>query len=187
MKLLLHTCCTACAIYPYESLLKENIIPTIFFFNPNIHPYREFRKRLASLKEYISQTNAKSIIDEDYRLDWFLQKIVGSGEERCRICYTLRLQETARVAKEKGYDAFSTTLLVSIHQNHKAIKEIGERVAKDTGLIFYYRDWRDGFDYAHKKAKELNFYLQTYCGCIYSEEERYRPSKRRKIRKDFGS
>ena len=185
MNLLLHTCCSACLIYPYESLQKENVTSTILFYNPNIHPYREFRKRLVSLKEYLALIKAPNIIDENYNLDWFLQKVVGSGDKRCKICYTLRLQETARIAKEKGYDAFSSTLLVSIHQDHNAIKEIGEKIAKDTGLIFYYKDWRDGFEYAHQKAKEFNFYMQSYCGCIYSEEERYRPSKRRKIIKKF--
>ncbi len=185
MKLLLHTCCSACLIYPYESLTKENITTTAYFYNPNIHPYKEFRKRLNSFKEYSTNANIKNIIDEDYKLDWFLQKIVGTGENRCTICYTLRLRETAKMAKTKSFEAFSTTLLVSPYQNQEQIRKIGEQIAKETGLIFYYKDWRNGFQYAHQKAKELNLYLQSYCGCIYSEEERYRPSKRKKLKNTY--
>ena len=103
-----------------------------------------------------------------------MQNTIGSLETRCQdYCYPVRLEQTAKYAKENGYEAFSTTLLVSPYQKHEELKNIGEQIAKKYGLQFLYRDFRTGFREGQAKARELGMYMQKYCGCIFSEEERY--------------
>jgi len=190
MKLLIHTCCAPCLILPLRELSKKkDITPTIFFFNPNIHPYQEFNKRLNALKDYVNSVNLSLICDEEYKLDWFLKKILSRSERvnRCQICYEIRLIETAKVAREKNFDAFTTTLLISPYQNFEIINNIGRSLAEKDCLIYLEEDWRPGFREGIKMAKESGMYTQKYCGCIFSEEERFsaRAKKRRKEELDF--
>ena len=181
MKLLLHTCCAPCSVYCIDSLRGENIEPTVYWYNPNIHPYMEYKARRDCLKEYTKSINVKAIFEEEYGLDKFCKNVVKSLETRCQdYCYPLRLEQTAKYAKENGYDAISTTLLVSPYQKHEIIKELGEKIAKKYGLEFVYRDFRIGFRDGQAKARELGLYMQKYCGCIFSEEDRYS----NKIKKD---
>lgn len=174
MKLLLHTCCAPCSVYCIDSLREEGIEPDVYWYNPNIHPYMEYKVRRDCLKEYTKQIQVKAIFEEDYGLVPFCQKVSKHLEARCQMyCYPVRLEQTAKYAKEHGYDAFSTTLLVSPYQKHDIIREIGERVAEKYGLTFLYRDFRVGFRQGQAKARSWGLYMQKYCGCIFSEEMRY--------------
>ena len=174
MKLLLHTCCAPCSVYCIDSLREEGIEPDVYWYNPNIHPYMEYKARRDCLKEYTKQIQVKAIFEEDYGLVPFCQKVSKHLEARCQMyCYPVRLEQTAKYAKEHGYDAFSTTLLVSPYQKHDIIREIGERVAEKYGLTFLYRDFRVGFRQGQAKARSWGLYMQKYCGCIFSEEMRY--------------
>lgn len=174
MNLLLHTCCAPCSVYCIDSLRKEGIEPVSYWYNPNIHPYIEYKTRRDTLKEYSQMENFKLIIEEDYGLDEFCKNVSNDLKNRCKnYCYPVRLEQTAKFARENGFDAFSTTLLVSPYQQHDAIKEIAEQMAKKYGVEFVYRDFRVGFREGQAKARELGLYMQKYCGCVFSEEMRY--------------
>ena len=184
MKLLLHTCCAPCSVYCIDSLRKENIEPTIYWYNPNIHPYMEYKSRRDCLKEYTKQIEVQAIFEENYGLKEFCKNVIDDLQNRCKnYCYKVRLEQTAKYAKENGYDTISTTLLISLYQNHELLKEIGEEVAKKYGLTFLYRDFRVGFREGQAKARELGLYMQKYCGCVFSEEDRYS----KQIEKDKGN
>ena len=174
MKLLMHTCCAPCSVYCIDSLRNEGIEPTVYWYNPNIHPYIEYKTRRDTLKEYTNSINIKAIFEEDYGLDEFCKNVIGDLKNRCQnYCYRVRLEKTAQYAKENGYDTISTTLLVSPYQKHEILKAQGEEIAKKYGLNFLYRDFRVGFREGQAKARELGLYMQKYCGCIFSEEMRY--------------
>ena len=174
MKLLLHTCCAPCSIYCIESLRNEEIEPTVYWYNPNIHPYMEYKQRRDTLLQYTKDIGVKAIFEEEYGLRNFVKKVIEDIDKRCqKYCYRVRLEQTARYAKENNYDAFSTTLLVSPYQNHELLREIGEELAKQYELEFVYRDFRIGFREGQTKARELGLYMQKYCGCVFCEEERY--------------
>ena len=131
MKLLLHTCCAPCSVYCIDSLRKENIEPTIYWYNPNIHPYKEYEARRDCLKEYTENINVEAIFEENYGLREFCKNTVSDLENRCiNYCYRVRLKQTVKYAKENGYDSFSTTLLVSPYQNQEAIKQIEQQTSK---------------------------------------------------------
>ena len=174
MKLLMHTCCAPCSVYCIDSLRNEGIEPTVYWYNPNIHPYMEYKTRRDTLKEYSESIGIKAIFHENYGLREFCKNVVGDLDNRCaNYCYKVRLEETAKYAKENGYDAITTTLLVSPYQNHELIKKLGEQIAEEYGLTFIYRDFRIGFREGQAKARELGLYMQKYCGCVFSEEDRY--------------
>ena len=171
MKLLLHTCCAPCSVYCIDALRKEGIEPTVYWFNPNIHPYMEYKARRDTLKEYTKSIKVEAIFEEDYGLREFCKNVIDDLENRCQqYCYPIRLEQTAKYAKEHGYDSFSTTLLISPYQNHEALKLVGEQMAKKYGVNFVYRDFRVGFREGQAKAREIGLYMQKYCGCIFSEE-----------------
>lgn len=180
MKLLLHTCCAPCSVYCIDSLREENIDPTVYWYNPNIHPYTEYKARRDTLKEYTKSIDVKAIFEEDYGLREFCKNTINNLQSRCvDYCYKVRLEQTAKYAKENGYSAISTTLLISPYQNHEALKTLGEKIAKEYGLEFVYRDFRIGFREGQNKARGLGLYMQKYCGCIFSEEERWLAHKRK--------
>lgn len=174
MKLLMHTCCAPCSVYCIESLRNENIEPVLYWFNPNIHPYIEYKTRRDTLIEYSKMINVNLIINENYGLKEFCKNVIGDLENRCvNYCYRVRLEETVKYAKENGYDTFSSTLFVSPYQKHEELKRLCEELAKKYGIDFLYRDFRIGFREGQTKARELGLYMQKYCGCVFSEEERY--------------
>ena len=174
MKLLMHTCCAPCSVYCIDSLREEGIEPTIYWYNPNIHPYMEYRTRRDCLKEYTKSIEIEAIFEEEYGLNEFCKNVIGDLNNRCKNdCYKVRLEQTAKYAKENGYDAFTTTLLVSPYQNHEVLTEIAKEMAKKYNIEFLYRDFRVGFRVGQAKARELGLYMQKYCGCVFSEEDRY--------------
>lgn len=144
-----------------------------FWYNPNIHPFKEYEARRNCLIEYAEKINMEYIIDEHYGLRDFVRNVADNIDGRCTYCYEHRLEETARFAAENGYEAFSTTLLASIYQQHELTAKAGERYAKKYGVEFLYRDFRPNFRSGNQKAREIGLYMQKYCGCVFSEEDRY--------------
>ena len=178
MNLLLHICCAPCTIYPLQTLRGLEIEVTGYFYNPNIHPFREYEKRKNTLIEYTQASHLKVIYNDRYDLKLFLDRTSPWGADRCRACYTLRLEAAAREAKSLQFDAFSTTLLYSRFQKHDWIKEVGEETGKRFEVPFHYQDFRPGWDEGVQKSKEMGLYRQPYCGCIFSEQERFAPKTR---------
>jgi len=181
MKLLLHTCCAPCSIQCVETLAEEGIKPDLFWYNPNIHPYTEYRSRRDTVCIFALEKMLHLFTNDEYGLRSFIKNVTqlesnaesGSSFDRCLYCYRIRLERTAKLAAERSFDAFSTTLLISPYQKHDAIKEIGEKAAKDYSVDFFYRDFRPHFHEGQRQARNAGYYMQKYCGCIYSEEERY--------------
>jgi len=177
MKLLIHACCVGCLAGPHKKLLEGGHELSCFFYNPNIQPFEEYRRRLRAVQEYAQRTRIEVIFKDEYPLREFLKGAMageGDGKKRCEYCYNLRLSATAKKAKELGCDAFTTTLLISNHQDHGLVKKICEEVAEAEGINFYYEDFRPLCDESHTEVKEMGLYLQNYCGCVFSEEDRFK-------------
>ncbi len=173
MKILLHICCAPCAIYPVKTLRENDFEVMGFFYKHNIHPYTECLKRQQALEKYAEQIDLKVIYQDGYDLEGFLQKMVFRENKRCNVCYHDRLLSSALIAKKGKFDFYTTTLLYSKFQNHTLIKSIGESIGKIVGIPFYYEDFRIGWKEGIETSKQLEMYRQQYCGCIYSEKERY--------------
>ena len=173
MKTLLHICCAPCANQCIEVLRSEGNEPTGFWYNPNIHPFTEYRARRNCLREYAQQIALPLIEQNDYALRPFIRQVAGDLVNRCDKCYAMRLMETAKTAKEQGFDSFTSSLFISPYQDHEKMREIALLAAQTYGIEFLYRDFRPYFKAGQEKARELGFYMQKYCGCIFSEEERY--------------
>ena len=172
MKLLLHTCCAPCSVYCIDKLREEKIEPTVYWYNPNIHPYMEYKARRDTLKMYTESINVNAIFEDVYGLQDFCKNVINNLGSRCQdYCYPVRLEQTAKYAKENGFDTFSTTLLISPYQKHDLIHEIGDKIAKKYGISFLYEDFRPGFRIGQNKARELGLYMQKYCGCVFSEQQ----------------
>ena len=152
MKLLLHTCCAPCSVYCVSTLQKEKIDITSYFYNPNIHPYKEYEARLECLKMYNDKIDVPLIIEDNYGLKDFCKNVIDKLDNRCGYCYLCRLEKTAKYAREHNFDAFSTTLLISPYQNHELLKKTGEMLAKKYNIEFLYRDFREGFREGQEKA-----------------------------------
>ncbi len=177
MACLLHICCAPCSIRCIEALRAEGIEPVGYWYNPNIHPYTEYRSRKTTLQEYAQSINLRLIVNDDYGLRSFVRAIYPALEDRCETCYRLRMEETARRAAEEGFSSFSTTLLISPYQNHELLVRVAEEAAAHHGVTFLYRDFRPYFREGQQAARNGNLYMQKYCGCVFSEEERYRRKK----------
>ena len=174
MKLLLHCCCAPCSIQCVMSLRSESIEPHLFWYNPNIHPYTEYCSRRDSLSLFAANENLKLKMIDEYALRFFLDAVYSETEKRCEKCYRIRLEKTVSVAASEGFEAFTTSLLISPYQDHEAIKRICEEMAAKYGVGFIYRDFRPLFREGQSQARNNGFYMQKYCGCIYSEQERRR-------------
>ena len=172
--ILLHTCCAPCSTYVIKKLREEGYNDiTSYWYNPNIHPYTEYKMRLEALEEYTKMVNVPLIVDYEYGVREFTKAVSNDVENRCGYCYSSRLERSVKYAKENGYDAFSTTLLVSPYQKHDLIIKVCEGLAKKYNIDFIYYDFRTGFREGQQMARDAGIYMQKYCGCIYSEEERY--------------
>lgn len=186
MNLLLHMCCGPCSCYPVKKLREDGIEPIGYFFNPNIHPYKEWDMRLKAAKDFAEKVNMKIITDENYMLRDFLRKALAAESVengRCRMCYTWRLEQAAKFASENGFDAFTSTLFYSIYQQHDLMKETAEFFADKYNIGFYYEDFRIGWQDGIDMSMEMELYRQPYCGCIFSEEERYSKALRKARKK----
>ncbi|MGE4317515.1 MAG: epoxyqueuosine reductase QueH [Deferribacterales bacterium] len=173
MKILLHQCCGPCSVYPVRILKGMGHDLGGYWFNPNIHPVTEFYKRLETLTAFDRSENIPLILDETYGLVDFLKNTAQNHTGRCGYCYRIRLEMTAMTAKQHGFDSFTSTLLYSRYQNHDLMVEIANEMASKYNVGFFYHDFREGWKDGIEGSKALGMYRQQYCGCIYSEEDRY--------------
>jgi predicted adenine nucleotide alpha hydrolase (AANH) superfamily ATPase len=179
-KVIVHVCCAHCAAYTVEHWRQQGYETAGFWYNPNIHPYMEHQQRLESMKSLAERIKLPLIISPDYDIIEYFRRVAGHEAERCGECFDLRLGKTAETALENGFSAFTTTLLISPHQKHDLIKEVGERVAEAKGVEFLYADLRKRYSDSRHITKPMELYRQQYCGCVYSEWERYTQEKAQK-------
>jgi len=182
MRVLLHVCCGPCAVYPLQRLRAQGHEVTGFFYNPNIHPFREFRQRLDAVRQFVGETGCPMTIDDRYGLVDYLRQVVFHEEQRCARCYAMRLTRTVETAVAGGFDAFSTTLFYSKYQNHRLLIDQCERLATAHGIGLQYEDFRLGWQEGIDESIRMGLYRQPYCGCIYSEQERYDKQGRQRTR-----
>ena len=173
-RILLHTCCAPCATYVFEKLSDEGYEPSSFFYNPNIHPQTEYDKRLDELIKYCKLREIQLSIKDADTQNWF-GAIKGleaepEGGARCFICYKLRMEEAAKLAKEKGFDCFSTVLSISPHKKADVINKIGKELELQYGIEFLEANFKkqDGFKKSLELSKHYKLFRQDYCGCVYS-------------------
>lgn len=179
MRILLHCCCAPCANQCIDSLRAEGMEVTGFWYNPNIHPVTEYRARRNTLEAYAERVGMPLVVVNEYALRPFVRAVAADLEGRCVKCYEMRLQRTAQYAAEHGFDAFTSSLFISPYQKHELMREVAQAAAQTYGVSFLYRDFRPLFRQGQERARELGMYMQKYCGCIFSEEERYiKPKKR---------
>lgn len=174
MKLLLHICCASCSAACIKCLRDENIDVVGYWYNPNIHPFKEYDSRIKALREYSKMINLNVVYDDYYGLDDFVKNTVNIIDNRCGYCYLSRMERCFKYASDNGYDAFSTTLLISPYQKHDLIKSICEKLSKKYNIQFLYRDFRPYYELGREMFRETGLYMQKYCGCIFSEESRYK-------------
>ncbi len=187
MRVLLHACCGPCSIMPVTVLREAGHDVTAYFANPNIHPVMEYLRRREAMEQAAAHMHLPVIWQDDaYSLSGWLSVVhergIADNEDgvRCAYCYASRLTLAAAVAREHGFDAFTTSLLYSRHQRHESIREEGERAAlRVPGSRFLYMDFRDGWQEGIDISKSWGLYRQNYCACIFSEEERFARKVRR--------
>lgn len=172
-RLLLHTCCGPCATYSVQRLRDDGFDLTAFWYNPNVHPFTEHQLRLDSMRRFAVGVDLPLVVAEGYDMPRYLREVVGDEADRCRHCYKMRLDAAAAQARQLGIDLVSTTLLISPYQNHELLRAVGDEVAAAHGVVFHYVDLRPGFRDSRRLARQLGLYRQRYCGCIYSEWERF--------------
>ena len=171
--ILLHCCCTHCAAYTIEHWRGQGYGVTALWYNPNIHPFMEHQHRLEAMKSLAEQVSLPLIVTKGYDIIDYFRQVVGHESSRCQYCFKLRLLKTAETAKQMGFNAFTTTLLISPHQKHDLLRQIGSEIAEEKGIDFLYADLRKRYSDSRRLTKGLNLYRQQYCGCVYSEWERY--------------
>ncbi len=176
-RILLHTCCGPCSLYPLARLQDQGWNVHGFYFNNNIHPFREWQRRLEALRTVAETRHLPLIVWDDYDLEGFLRQVVFREQQRCMFCYSLRLEAAARLAKKSRFDAFTTTLLYSKRQKHELVRSLAQQAARKYSITFHYEDYRQGWKEGQEKARRLGIYRQQYCGCIFSERERFYPRK----------
>lgn len=175
---LLHICCAPCSNMCIETLRGEGIEPVGFWYNPNIHPFTEYRSRRNCLRDYAATIDLKLIERNDYGLRPFVRAVAEDIPNRCVKCYEMRFDAAAAMAEEQGFSSFTSSLFISPYQKHDLMRECAERAAFAHHVTFLYRDFRPYFREGQERARALGFYMQKYCGCVFSEEERYlKPSK----------
>ncbi len=177
LNVLLHICCAPCANQCIDVLRGDGYGLTGFWYNPNIHPFTEYRARRNCLREYAASVELPLLERDEYALRPFVRTVAEDIAHRCVKCYEMRLYAAAGRAAADGFDAFTSSLFISPYQNHELLREVAERAASEYGVQFLYRDFRPYFRAGQERARELGMYIQKYCGCVFSEEERYRKAK----------
>ena len=173
-KLLLHLCCGPCAITTIAAAQADGLAAVGLFYNPNIHPLQEYFKRREGAVQVAERAGMPlRFCGLEYDPRVFLHAVHGREEDRCRQCYRLRLEQTVHTAKRHGFTHFSTSLLYSRRQKHEEIVEEAKSAEKRSRVEFYYRDLRSTWQQGIDLSKEWGVYRQNYCGCIYSEAERF--------------
>lgn len=177
-RLLLHTCCGPCLFYPLTELVQQHFDITCLFFNPNIHPYLEYERRFEAFLQVSASFSVKTRHEGGYGLTTWLKQVMSSFPAcdypaRCAECYRMRIEFTVQKAKKAGFDCFSTTLLYSRYQQHEVIRLLCQELGEKYGILFVYQDFRAGWQQGIDMAVKSGVYRQSYCGCIFSEAERY--------------
>jgi len=170
---LVHSCCAHCAAYTVDYWQRQGYEVSTLWYNPNIHPYTEHQHRLEAMQSLAQEMNLPLMVDGGYDMIAYFRQVAGHEAERCSYCFRLRLSKTAEAARQKGFSAFTTTLLISRHQKHDLLREIGSELAVEKGIDFLYADLRKRYSDSRHMTKGLNLYRQQYCGCVYSEWERF--------------
>ncbi len=170
---LIHCCCAHCAAYTVNHWRQNGYEVGALWYNPNIHPYSEHQHRLEGMQSLAKEINLPLTVSDGYDMIEYFRRVVGHEAERCKHCFDSRLSQTAETARQMGFGAFTTTLLISPHQKHDLIREAGSKLAGENGVAFLYADLRKRYSDSRHMTKPLNLYRQQYCGCVYSEWERY--------------
>ena len=171
--ILIHCCCAHCAAYTVDYWRQQGYEVRAFWYNPNIHPYMEHRHRLGGMSTLAQELNLPLIVAGGYDIIDYFRRVAGHESQRCQHCFELRLSKTAETARQMGFGAITTTLLISPHQKHDLLREVGSKLAGEKGVEFLYADLRKRYSDSRQMTKSLNLYRQQYCGCVYSEWERY--------------
>jgi len=171
--IMIHSCCAHCAAHTVQHWQQHGYTVSCLWYNPNIHPYTEHQHRLQAMQSLAQMLGLPLMVNQDYDMINYFRRVVGHEGQRCRHCFQLRLAKTAEIARRAGFAAFTSTLLISPHQQHDVLREIGFRVAEATGIEFGYADLRKRYSDSRRLTKGLDLYRQQYCGCLYSEWERY--------------
>lgn len=178
MKLLIHICCAPCSVAIVD---KFKQIPEVelggYYYNPNIHPYEEFIKRREAVEKMADQYQLSVEYEDDCNLEYWKEKLNSEKDIRCRVCYSMRLDQAAKYAAENNFDAFTSSLLISPYQDHELIRSLGEKLASKYGIKFYYEDFRSLFYKGKNISRGKGFYMQKFCGCMYSYSESDHPKK----------
>jgi len=181
VKLLLHACCGPCLLEPFDALADDHEV-AVYFDNPNIHPVGEYERRRDTLLEYASEVGI-TVTQGEYDPQTWIEAVapyVSDQQERCRACFTLRLDRAAKAASEQGYEGYATTLTVSPYQDGEAIREAGEVAGARYGVTYLHDDHRPRYQEAVRRSRDLDMYRQNYCGCLLSEIEAEESRRRRR-------
>lgn len=179
-RLLIHSCCAPCSSYVLE-YLNQYFEITVFYYNPNISPQSEFEKRAKEqcrlIDEMLPDANIKTVI-ADYDANEFFDTVKGletepEGGGRCLKCFELRLEKTAQLAKEQGFDFFTTTLTISPHKNAQILNDVGGKMASKYGVDYLFSDFKkkNGYRRSCELSEKYGLYRQNYCGCVFSKIE----------------
>ena len=170
---LIHVCCAHCAAYTVKYWREQGYEVSALWYNPNIHPYTEHQDRLEAMKSLAQKMDLPLTISKGYDMIEYFRRVVGHESDRCQHCFRLRLSETAETARQMDFSAFTTTLLISPHQKHELLREIGAELAQKEGIEFLYADLRKRYSDSRHLTKPFDLHRQQYCGCVYSEWERH--------------
>lgn len=179
MKLLMHICCAPCSVMSVKTYQDQGHDITGYWYNPNIHPFKEYEERLQSAKAYFEMIRVPLLVNDYYGLELFTKNVISDLSKRCDFCYEERLRNAAKLAKSQGFEGFTTSLLISPYQKHDLLRTTCETIALEEGIPFVYIDLRPFYREGQAIAKTLPIYMQKYCGCVFSEEERYLKRKRK--------
>jgi hypothetical protein len=170
---LIHCCCAHCTAYTIDYWRGQGFKTSALWYNSNIHPYTEYQYRLEAMRSLAERMDFPLIIAEGYDMVDYFRQVTGHEAERCRYCFRLRLKKAAEIALKCDFSSFTTSLLISPHQEHDLLREIGNELAEEIGIAFLYVDLRKRYSDSRRMTKPLGLYRQQYCGCVYSEWERH--------------
>jgi epoxyqueuosine reductase len=173
--LAIHACCAHCTAYTVEHWRTQGYEVSVIWYNPNIHPYNEHLSRLEAVKALAQNLSFPLVIIEGYDFQEYFRRVAGHENARCGECLRLRLNRVAATARELGFNGFTTTALISPHMKHELIKQVGEEAEAANRVPFLYADLRKRYSDSRHITKSMELYRQQYCGCLYSEYERYEP------------
>ncbi len=173
-EVLIHACCAHCTAYTLEHWRGLGYKPTAYWYNPNIHPFSEHRRRLEAMRALAEKLDFPLMVAPGYDMAEYFRRVAGHEQERCSYCFRLRLGKTAETAFALGMAGFTSSLFISPHQQHEAARRAGEESAAACGTEFLYADIRKRYSQSRHITKPMELYRQQYCGCLFSEWERYR-------------